>query len=431
MKRLRARFVALFFATVASWVLGCSDRPATAPSIEAAASGNGGGVTVTSTDPNNAPQGVTLDVRVFGSGYDRGSKAQWARSGVLSPNVTTNSTQFVSPSELRANITIANVADTGLYDVLVTTSKGKKGIGSELFTVRKNQLPTPPPDPEIAFWDGTDLKVMNADGSNVTTLLTNAYTSRQPSWSPDGEGTAANPYHLVFEQNTGTCPLATVDVDTVGGAIHATNLHPLATPNYACAPSWSPLGDEIAYGGWQEGPVPNEPGPSSLFVISPTGSAPVALYTAPAGGAVFYSAWRAGGTAIAFTELMDNAGDNVTSVRVLNRTTGSVTTVVPAGAFLSVGALSWARTQDLLAMCVRRPSGKKFSTQEVDTVRLARDLQGNYVSTGTPGFAASGCNSTWSPNDARLAVNGITVVDLLTGLTQSLARGVKPDWRRF
>jgi hypothetical protein len=333
----------------------------------------------------------------------------------------------VSSSELRANITIANVADTGLYDVLVTTSKGKKGIGSELFTVKKKPGPPPPANPQIAFWDGGDLRVMNADGSNVTTLVSIPYPNGSPSWSPAGDGSATNPYHLAFvDFGDGTCILTIVDVDTIGGTVHATNLRQLSTPNNACAPAWSPLGNEISYGGWQEGSSPSEVGPSSLFVIPSVGGTPTALYTAPAGGAVFHSAWRSDGTAIAFREIINNA----TAVRVLNRTTGAVTTVVAPGTFV-VRALSWGRTSgDLLALCVDRPLHNKI-VQEIDTIRLARDAIGNYLPGGAPGFVTNGCAPSWSPNDARLAVNGIKVFDLLTGLTQSLASGAGPDWRRF
>jgi hypothetical protein len=426
MKPLRARFVALLFATVASWVPGCTDRPATAPSIQAAASGNGGGVTVTSTDPNNALQGVTLDVRVLGSGYDRGSKAQWARSGILSPNVTTNSTQFVSPSELLANITIASVADTGLYDVLVTTSKGKKGIGSELFTVKKKPGSPPSVNPQIAFWNGGDLRVMNADGSNVTTLISIVSPNGMPSWSPSGDGSATNPYHLAFvDFGDGTCILKIIDVDTVGGTVHATNLRRLSTPNNACAPAWSPLGNEFSYGGAQEGSSPFEIGPSPLFVIASVGGTPTALYTPPAGGYVAQSTWRSDASAIAFTEKANNA----VAVKVFNRTTEAVTTVVVPGMY--VRALSWARTSDLLALCVERPLNKNIVRLETDTIRLVRDVDGNFVGGGSSGFVTDGCWPSWSPTDARLAVNGIKVVDLLTGSTQSLATGVGPDWRRF
>lgn len=88
---------------------------------------------VTATDPTSAAQGVTLDVRVLGSNFDRGSRADLALNCevdcTLSDKVKTNSTSYVSSAELVANITIATDATVDLYDVLVTTSRGKRGIG--------------------------------------------------------------------------------------------------------------------------------------------------------------------------------------------------------------------------------------------------------------------------------------------------------------
>jgi probable HAF family extracellular repeat protein len=97
------------------------------------------GPSVSSTSPNTSKRGVTLDVHIYGSGFDGGSKAQWAIKGVPSPKVTTNSTRFVSSRELVANITIAADADPTLYDVIVTTASGKPGIGTESFEVTVDQ----------------------------------------------------------------------------------------------------------------------------------------------------------------------------------------------------------------------------------------------------------------------------------------------------
>ena len=93
------------------------------------------GPTVKSTDPDSATVDTTLTVRVFGSGYDQGSRADWAFKGVVSEKIVTNSTQFVSSTELVANITIARNANLGSHDVIVTTAAGKPGIGTELFVV--------------------------------------------------------------------------------------------------------------------------------------------------------------------------------------------------------------------------------------------------------------------------------------------------------
>jgi len=122
----------------------CTDRAPTGPSpsgIALAVGGGGQGPTVKSTDPDTATVDTTLNVRVFGSGYDQGSRANWAFKGVVSDKIVTNSTQFVSSTELVANITIARNANLGSHDVIVTTSSGKGGIGTELFVVTLKTIP--------------------------------------------------------------------------------------------------------------------------------------------------------------------------------------------------------------------------------------------------------------------------------------------------
>jgi len=101
------------------------------PELLAAKGGNGGGgsaVTVAGADPNWSPQDTTVTVRVLGSGFDQGSRAEWAINGtVVDPSVVrTNSTAFVSAGELEANITISGSAPAVLYDIAVTTSGGRK-----------------------------------------------------------------------------------------------------------------------------------------------------------------------------------------------------------------------------------------------------------------------------------------------------------------
>jgi uncharacterized membrane protein len=114
------------------------------PSDGVAAKNGTQGPTVKSTDPDTATVDSTLNVRVFGSGFDDGSRADWAFKGVVSEKIRTNSTIFVSSTELVANITIASNANIGSHDVIVTTKTGKPGIGTELFEVimKMTMLPT-------------------------------------------------------------------------------------------------------------------------------------------------------------------------------------------------------------------------------------------------------------------------------------------------
>jgi hypothetical protein len=112
-------------------------------------------VEVDEADPPAAEQDTTLNVRVLGSGFDRGSEATWLLAGVPKPDqVRTNSTKYVSDEELKANITISVDATVALWDVEVMTRRGKKGIGIEAFQVKEK---TPPGHVEFDKYTPVDL----------------------------------------------------------------------------------------------------------------------------------------------------------------------------------------------------------------------------------------------------------------------------------
>ena len=94
------------------------------------------GPAVTAANPASARQGtVMLDVQITGSGFDQGSRASWQLNGVAYPKIAVTNTQFVNSTSLIATITVAQDAAAITYDIAVTTSTGKKGIGAEMFTV--------------------------------------------------------------------------------------------------------------------------------------------------------------------------------------------------------------------------------------------------------------------------------------------------------
>ena len=117
--------------------LSCTGPRSTEPDLGDPASARSGGTspTVTTVDPAEAPQSITLDVRVLGSNHDQGSRVDFARAGVIDPKLQVNSTTYLSGTELVANVSIAVDAAPVSYDVLVTSSRGKKGIGTERFAV--------------------------------------------------------------------------------------------------------------------------------------------------------------------------------------------------------------------------------------------------------------------------------------------------------
>lgn len=134
MPRLSSPSGLLPLALMALLACGGSQEAPSGPSFARAPAGP----TVTATSPDTAVQDTTLDVQVSGSGFDAGSKAEWLLGSdtVPDPRVHTNSTRYVSRTSLVANITIAKDAVPASYSVAVTTSGGKKGIGTELFVIQ-------------------------------------------------------------------------------------------------------------------------------------------------------------------------------------------------------------------------------------------------------------------------------------------------------
>lgn len=123
-------------------LLGCQETQPTdtaGPELLAAKGGGGGGgpgPKVKAAVPDEAPQDTTLTVRVIGSGFDDGSTVRFLLAGQSAPKMVVNSSTFVNEDSLDVNVTIALDADVASYDIEVTTLRGKKGIGSEKFSVK-------------------------------------------------------------------------------------------------------------------------------------------------------------------------------------------------------------------------------------------------------------------------------------------------------
>jgi hypothetical protein len=140
--RSRSRFARghVVTATVALLLSACVADPLTPPVAPDQVPGFArapAGPAVTGTLPKSGPKGQTLDVRVYGTGFTAGATATWALRGVADPTkVRTNSTTFVSSTELIANITIASDATIDYWDVRVSAAVCcKTGIGTEMFEV--------------------------------------------------------------------------------------------------------------------------------------------------------------------------------------------------------------------------------------------------------------------------------------------------------
>ena len=121
-------------------LLACQETQPTDPAgpdlLSAKGGGGGPGPKVKAAVPNEAPQDTTLTVRVIGSGFDDGSTVKFLLAGQSAPKMVVNSSTFVNEDSLDVNVTIEVDADVASYDIEVTTLRGKKGIGSEKFSVK-------------------------------------------------------------------------------------------------------------------------------------------------------------------------------------------------------------------------------------------------------------------------------------------------------
>jgi hypothetical protein len=181
---------------------GCAaETPVSGPVQEPNfAKGGGSGPTVRAADPDSGLRNTTIDVRVLGSGFDNGSKATWALAGDTAnatTKVTTNSTRFVKSGELVANITIAADAPVALFDVVVITLAGKKGIGIEKFAVKDSDRTTQ----HIAVFDDATGYLLRSDNGT-------AYVDGGPDFETGCVGSNEFPgglYQLRTVAATGAC----------------------------------------------------------------------------------------------------------------------------------------------------------------------------------------------------------------------------------
>jgi len=93
-------------------------------------------ITVKAAGPPSATQGTTsLNVKITGSGFAPGAKAEFLKSGTVDPDgIKVNTTSYISNTELTANIDIADTAALALFDIKVSVA-GRSGKGTDLFRV--------------------------------------------------------------------------------------------------------------------------------------------------------------------------------------------------------------------------------------------------------------------------------------------------------
>jgi dipeptidyl aminopeptidase/acylaminoacyl peptidase len=302
------------------------------------------------------------------------------------------------------------------------------GVGPDLLTGpgpklgeegAKPQPPQPPADPAIVFkvrerthgQVSHRIKVMNADGSNVTALHTMVSGAICfPSWSPDGASiTFCDQAPDLQGYN-----VMRIDVSIVNGVPVGTNLTTLVNrTSYMSESLWSPVGDQIAFWDWDL---------RTLELIPAGGGTPEVLYTSI--GSYHWSTWNRDGSQVIFSERDPAGGQAIRAVDVA--APHAVTTLLGLEFSQQHGNadirwLDHARTMNVLAFeCAGDPAGSVYTL----------DLLG-----GVPSLVVGAVGApTWSPDDSTiLFTNGnMYKVNLATGVvTDTRVSGSYPDWRKF
>jgi Tol biopolymer transport system component len=300
--------------------------------------------------------------------------------------------------------------------LLVSGVTGILTVAGFLSPARAGKPPGgPPADPAIAFIDTSGkahkLKVMNRDGSNVTTIYTapsGAYMSAGPSWSPAGDA-------IVFQQDAA---LWRIDLAVVNGVPSGSN-PTLIFDGPAWVPAWSPLGDEIVF---HSGTATGK-----IQVIPATGGAPSDLCGVADDERVFSPMWSPDGSRIAFSHYTASG----LYIKLIDRTTLEVTTALTLGPEWSVVFLDWARNSDTLAINLR-----PYSSNDPPPSIYTLDIQSGALTF----VVEDALFPSWSPDDARIvftrwsSFGRLATVDVSTGAITQYPRSINalwPDWRRF
>lgn len=183
------------------------------------------------------------------------------------------------PAPLRGRIAFWSQADGTNVHIMNVDGSGQVSLTDH---PEFDRLPAVSPDGRWVLFTSTrdgnaDIYVMRADGSGARNLTAHPAADDRPRWSPDGT-------EIAFTRNLDIFVMNADGSDPV-------NLTNNPAPDNAA--TWSPDGSRIAF-------TTDRTGNFEIFVMNADGSDPVNLTDDP-GGSDFAPAWSPDGTKIAFT----------------------------------------------------------------------------------------------------------------------------------
>jgi uncharacterized repeat protein (TIGR01451 family) len=251
--------------------------PAAAPSVQVSdaipagttfVSASGGGTNLagtvtwnlgTVTEPQ-APVVLTLTVASASDRLTPYSNTATVTFGGADPVSTNNSSSVETPITTRDVVFVSNRAG-GDLDIFAMYEDGTAQVNMTPAGAACDKTPVWSPDgTKIAFASGRaitpatgactgniDIYVMNADGTNVTPVVTTAGADIQPTWSPDGTQLAySSQYAIATNKATNKFNVMKAPADGTGAPVKLTKKACNDGPR-GCSPDWSPDGATIAF----------------------------------------------------------------------------------------------------------------------------------------------------------------------------------------
>ena len=168
--------------------------------------------------------------------------------------------------------------DSGYFQIFVMTADGQHLTSLTPELGYATQPAWSPNGRQIAFFDGSGISVMNADGTDVHSLDIDSpglFASQFPVWSPNGQQIAFQGFSALGPE------LFMINADGSG-------IRDVSNGLRARAMAWSPNGRRIAFSDW-----------SSIYTVSADGSD--LEYLTPG----LWPAWSPNGRMITFTAALD------------------------------------------------------------------------------------------------------------------------------